>query len=113
MPIDTRPHPVGGIGRVRPTPALLLAGPCRKFSPQAPFEREHRMKAKLKKEMKKRLRRLVKKHGVEAATTLVTGFLGGLAASKKGAEPEPAPPPPPTPTYPPPPPTHPPPQPPD
>jgi hypothetical protein len=47
------------------------------------------MKAKLKKEMKKRLRRLAKKHGVEVATTLVTGFLGGLA-NAKDSEPEPA-----------------------
>ena len=48
------------------------------------------MKAKLKKEMKKRLRRLARKHGVEAATALVTGFLGGLADSK-GSESEPEP----------------------
>ncbi|HEV7590522.1 MAG TPA: hypothetical protein VGO40_20605, partial [Longimicrobium sp.] len=58
------------------------------------------MKQKLKKEMRKRLRRLARKHGVAEATTLVTGFLGGLADSK-GSEPEAAAAP--NPTYPPPP----------
>jgi hypothetical protein len=50
---------------------------------QALLEREQRMKKKLKKAMKKRLRKLVKQHGLEVATSLVTGFLGGLAASKE------------------------------
>jgi hypothetical protein len=67
------------------------------------------MKKKLKKSMKKRLRQLVRKHGVEAATTLVTGFLAGLAASKDSTpDPELAPPPP---VYPPPPAMYPPPEP--
>jgi hypothetical protein len=65
------------------------------------------MKKKLKKAMKQRLRRLVRKHGIEVATTMVTGFLGGLAASKgAGPEPEPERAPPPPPTYPPPPPSY-------
>jgi hypothetical protein len=57
------------------------------------------MKKKLSKGMKKRLKKLVRKHGLEAATTLVTEFLGGLAAAKTeepqaAPEPEAAPPPP-------------------
>jgi hypothetical protein len=40
------------------------------------------MKKKLKKAIKKRLRKLVRKHGAELALTLVTGFLGGLAAAE-------------------------------
>lgn len=39
------------------------------------------MKKKLKKAVKKRLRKLVRKHGPEVAATLVTGFIGGLAAA--------------------------------
>ena len=37
------------------------------------------MKKKLKKSLKKRLRKLVVKHGPEAARSLVTDFIGGVA----------------------------------
>ena len=44
------------------------------------------MKKKLKKAMKKRLRKLVLKHGAEVALALVTGFLSGLAAAEQDGE---------------------------
>ena len=41
------------------------------------------MKKKLKKALKKRVRKLVVKHGPEVAATLLTGFVSGLAAARK------------------------------
>ena len=40
------------------------------------------MKTRLKKGLKRRLRRLAEKHGVEGAIAMVTGYLGTLGASK-------------------------------
>ena len=40
------------------------------------------MKTRVKKGLKRRLRRLAEKHGVEEAIAMVTAYLGTLAASK-------------------------------
>ena len=40
------------------------------------------MKTKLKKGLKRRLRRLAEKYGVEEATAAVTGFLNGIGGAK-------------------------------
>lgn len=40
-------------------------------------------KKKLKKSLRKRLRKLVTRHGPEVAAILITGFVSDLAASRK------------------------------
>jgi len=40
------------------------------------------MKTRLKKGLKRRLRRLAEKHGVDGALAMVTAYLGGLGDSK-------------------------------
>ncbi|HET7231677.1 MAG TPA: hypothetical protein VFJ16_16825 [Longimicrobium sp.] len=45
------------------------------------------MKKKLKKALKKRVRKLVVKHGPEVAAALLTGFVSGLAAARKPRHP--------------------------